>query len=58
MPTGSVVGCSEPPLGSTVTPTVSPAVMVPSSTRQDVPEPSESKVPAGTGPAAPMYQSW
>ena len=55
---GSVVGAGEPPAGSTVTPTVSPALMAPSSTRHVVELASASNVPAEMGPLPPMYQSW
>ncbi len=54
---GSVVGASEPPSGSTVTPTAAPAVSAPSS-RNAVASPLASKVPALCGPSASMYQAW
>src|SRR4029453_6730936 len=49
---GSVVGCGEPPAGSTVIPTATPGVNVPSSTRH-VSAPDTSNVPARAAPASP-----
>lgn len=54
---GSVVGASEPPSGSTVTPTATPASISPSSSTAVLP-PAVSKTPALRAPAASMYQAW
>jgi phosphate transport system ATP-binding protein len=54
---GSVVGWSEPPVGSTVMPTTSPGDISPFSTWVTAESVVVSNVPAGTAPSSPMYQS-
>ena len=54
---GAELGFSEPPAGSTVTPTVSPASMLPESTRQVDPERAGDIVPAGMAWRPRRYHS-